>query len=158
MGLVKRRNNEKREEVLSTEYLCNKESKSIKIELSPAKRMNWYNLKPEQKLILQAARNNNVDYIQQMAKIHFANDFNFHDQFGRTPLYIAVINKNIECIRELIKIGADVNAKCENGNTCLHRMMLCKDGDPKTEQIIQMLLTNGQITKKELQTHKDYTY
>ena len=92
-----------------------------------------------------------------MAEIHFANDFNFHDQFGRTPLYIAVINKNIECIRELIKIGADVNAKCENGNTCLHRMMLCKDGDPKTEQIIQMLLTNGQITKKELQTHKAYT-
>ena len=64
LGLIKRRNNEKREEVLSTEYLCNKESKSIKIELSPAKRMNWYNLKPEQKLILQAARNNNVDYIK----------------------------------------------------------------------------------------------
>ena len=56
----------------------------------------------------------------------------------------------------MIKIGADVNAKCENGNTCLHRMMLCKDGDPKTEQIIQILLTNGQITKKELQRHKTY--
>ena len=33
-------------------------------------------------------------------------------------------------------------------------MMLCKDdGDPKTEQIIQILLTNGQVSKKVLHDH-----
>jgi len=58
-----------------------------------------------------------------------------------------VIGKHVEVIRELVKIGADINAKCENGNTSLHRMMLCKDGDPKNEQIINILLNNGQVTR-----------
>lgn len=60
-----------------------------------------------------------------MAKIHFAKEFNFKDSKGRTPLFIAVENKNIEVVRELLKIGADVNEKCIDGNTCLHRMMIC---------------------------------
>ena len=85
-----------------------------------------------------------------MAETHFTSEFNFHDYLGRTPLYIAVICKNIEAVRELIKIGADVNAKCENGNTCLHRAMLCKEGDPRNEQIINILLNNGQQTIKQL--------
>ena len=98
---------------------------------------------PKQKLILQAARNNNTEYIRQMADAHYTYEFNFHDYLGRTPLYIAVVCKNVEAVRELMKIGADVNAKCENGNTCLHRAMLCKEGDPRNEQIINILLNNG---------------
>lgn len=82
-----------------------------------------------------------------MADILLAKEFDFKDHLGRTPLYIAVVNKNLEVVRELVRIGADINVKCENGNTCLHRMMLCKDGDPKTEQIINILLNNGQCTR-----------
>ena len=118
--------------------------------------MNFFNLKPEQKNILQAARSNNVAYIRQMHKGHFANEFNFKDENGNTPLYIAVVNRQVDAVRELIKIGADVNAKCENGNTCLHRMMLFKDGDPRNELIINILLNNGQVNKRRFSIHKQY--
>lgn len=84
----------------------------------------------------------------------FASEFNFHDAKGNTPLFEAVVNKNVEVVHELVKIGVDVNAKCENGNTCLHRIMLCQDGDPKNEQIINILLNNGQITRKVLLEHQ----
>ena len=41
--------------------------------------MEWFNLRPEQKLILQAARTNNIEYIRQMAEKRFAKEFNFYD-------------------------------------------------------------------------------
>ena len=46
--------------------------------------------------------------------------------------------------------------KCDNGNTALHRIMLSKDGDPKTEVIINLLLNNGQVSKKELHAHQRF--
>ena len=91
-----------------------------------------------------------------MTETHFAADFNFQDKNGNTPLYEAVVSKNVDIVKELIKAGADVNVKCENGNTALHRIMLCKDGDPKTEAIINLLLNNGQVTRKELQAHQRF--
>ena len=87
-------------------------------------------------------------YIKQMAEVHFAKEFNFVDHKNRTPLYIAVENKNVEAVRELLRIGADVNMKCIDGNTCLHRMMICQDDDLRNEKIINILLNNGQYTKK----------
>ncbi len=78
-----------------------------------------------------------------MSETHFAKEFNFQDEQGRTPLYLAVVNKHVEVIRELMKIGADVNVKCEDGNTCLHRMVMFKDNDPVNEEIINILLNNG---------------
>ena len=68
-----------------------------------------------------------------MTESHLAQDFNFHDRNGNTPLYEAVVARNLEIVKELVKKGADINAKCENGNTALHRIMLCRDGDTKTE-------------------------
>ena len=120
------------EKLLTSEELCADKS-AVKFELSPMAKKDWANLKPEQKNILFAARNNNLDYIRQMTETHFAADFNFQDKNGNTPLYEAVVSKNVDIVKELIKAGADVNVKCENGNTALHRIMLCKDGDPKTE-------------------------
>ena len=102
---------------------------------------------------MTAAKSGRTEYIRQIHSQHVAGEFNFHDQHGNTPLYLAVMNKHVEAVRELVKIGADVNAKCENGNTCLHRMMLCKDGDPRNELIINILLNNGQTTKKRLKNH-----
>ena len=123
------------------ELIANRQS--IPFELVPRKKSQYNNLTQEQKLIAQAARNNKVEYLRTMGEMFLAKEFNFQDQLGRTPLYIAVVNKNLESVKELIKIGVDVNAKCEMGNTCLHRMMLCKDNDPKVEQIINILLNNG---------------
>lgn len=96
-----------------------------------------------------------------MAQTHFNLELHdFRDQNGNTPLWVAAVNKNVEAFRELIKLGADVNVKCENGNTILHRLMLNKDTDPESirdmrnEQIINILLNNGQqFSKKDLADH-----
>lgn len=138
---------ESQDSLISAEELC-ANKKEIKFEYGQAKRKYEHNLTPVQKLILQAARTNNVVYIKQMAEVHFAKEFNFVDHKNRTPLYIAVENKNVEAVRELLRIGADVNMKCIDGNTCLHRMMICQDEDPRNEKIINILLNNGQYTKK----------
>ena len=142
-------------EIIQTDKLCD-DKKAKKFELEPQMIPHGFNMKPEQKLIAQAARNNNHEYIHSMSNILLAKQFDFKDHLGRTPLYIAVVNKNLEAMRELVKLGADVNVKCENGNTCLHRMMLSKDGDLKTEQIINILLNNGQVTRKQLIFHQHY--
>ena len=130
--------------------------KEIKFKLDHKKSKRFSNLTPLQKLILQAARTNNASYLQHVSNEHFALDFNYKDQKGRTPLFIAVENKNIEAVCELLKCGADVNIKCTDGNTCLHRLMICQDGDPRTELLINLLLTNCQYTKKQMQTRKKY--
>ena len=66
-----------------------------------------------------------------MAQTHFDLELHdFRDINGNTPLWVAAVNKNVEAVRELVKSGADVNAKCENGNTILHRLVLNKDTDP----------------------------
>ena len=146
---------ESQDSLISAEELC-ANKREIKFEYGQAKRKYEHNLTPVQKLILQAARTNNVVYIKQMAEVHFAREFNFVDHKNRTPLYIAVENKNVEAVRELLRIGADVNMKCVDGNTCLHRMMICQDEDPRNEKIINILLNNGQFTRKQLVTHQKF--
>jgi len=117
---------------LKASELCADKQK-IKFQFSARHQKNHIYLRPHQKNILTAARSGRTEYIRQIHAHHVGDEFNFHDQNGNTPLYLAVMNKHVEAVRELVKIGADVNAKCENGNTCLHRMMLCKDGDPRNE-------------------------
>ena len=51
------------EKLLTSEELCADKS-AVKFELSPMATKDWANLKPEQKNILFAARNNNLDYIR----------------------------------------------------------------------------------------------
>lgn len=143
------------EELFTCGEIC-ADKKEIKFELSPKARKNWQELRPEQKNILQAARSNNVDYIRQMIETHFATEFNFQDKNGNTPLYEAVVAKNVEIVKLLVKKGANINTKCENGNTCLHRIMLCKDGDVRNERIINILLNNGMVTRKQFQTHQQF--
>ena len=66
------------------------------------------------------------------------------DEFGNSPLYYAVASKFVEVVRGLLRIGVDVNAKNEFGNTALHRALLCEhDPDGRNEQIVNMLLNNG---------------
>lgn len=47
-------------------------------------------------------------------------DVNFTEDYGYTPLHIAVENENIDMAKLLINKGADVNAKDGRGDTPLH--------------------------------------
>ena len=78
--------------------------KEIKFELEPPKNSQEVNMKPIQKNIIRDARNNRVGRIREMAdKLGLvASDFEFYDGNKRTPLFEAVMNKNVEVVRYLV--------------------------------------------------------
>ena len=41
-------------------------------------------------------------------------------------------NFSQETINELIELGSDLNAKDEDGMTCLHHSVICNEKDPST--------------------------
>lgn len=43
-----------------------------------------------------------------------------HKVLKRFPLHVAAENGDLECFRLLLKAGADINARADNGNTALH--------------------------------------
>ncbi|XP_022111472.1 serine/threonine-protein phosphatase 6 regulatory ankyrin repeat subunit B-like isoform X2 [Acanthaster planci] len=43
---------------------------------------------------------------------------------GHTALHLAIIKKHYECAKVLVDNGADVNAQDDEGNTCLHLVMM----------------------------------
>ncbi|XP_041073076.1 protein phosphatase 1 regulatory subunit 27-like [Carcharodon carcharias] len=57
---------------------------------------------------------------------------------GMAALHEAVLSGNLECVKLLIKYGADIHQKDENGWTALH--MSCSDGHV---EIAKYLLSQG---------------
>ncbi|KAL4657902.1 protein phosphatase 1 regulatory subunit 27-like isoform X1 [Arapaima gigas] len=57
---------------------------------------------------------------------------------GMAPLHEAVLSGNLECVKLLVKYGADVHQRDEDGWTPLH--MACSDGFP---DIARFLLSQG---------------
>ncbi len=47
-------------------------------------------------------------------------DVNARTQFGYTALHIAVLNDRTEAVRSLLRLGADVNARDDDGAAPLH--------------------------------------
>uniref|UniRef100_A0A8C1U256 Protein phosphatase 1 regulatory subunit 27 n=1 Tax=Cyprinus carpio TaxID=7962 RepID=A0A8C1U256_CYPCA len=73
-------------------------------------------------------------------KVHL--DTIFHS--GMAALHEAVLSGNLECVKLLIKYGADVHQRDENGWTPLH--MACSDGYP---EIARYLLSLGASVEAE---------
>ena len=68
----------------------------------------------------------------------------FRDQYGRTSLHCATISGQIETMRVLLELGADVNAQCDShgydsGCTPLRYAVLCE----YTLEVVQLLLEKG---------------
>lgn len=55
---------------------------------------------------------------------------------GMAALHEAVLSGNLECVKLLIKYGADVHQRDEDGWTPLH--MACSDGYPEIAQYVQV--------------------
>ena len=70
---------------------------------------------------------------------------------GNKVLHIAVYNNNIQMIKNLIKIGIDINATNSEGNTPLH-LAVC---DIKKIKIVKLLLDNG--ADISIANHNGYT-
>ncbi|WP_353280636.1 ankyrin repeat domain-containing protein [Wolbachia endosymbiont (group B) of Cyclophora punctaria] len=64
---------------------------------------------------------------------------NAKDIEGHTALHLAVTEKRLEIVRELIKSGADVNAE-EYGNKCIPLHLACMVGE---KEIVEELVKAG---------------
>jgi methionyl-tRNA formyltransferase len=90
--------------------------------------------------ILDAVRNNNIDWIRQILK----HGYNINDwgENGWTPLMVAAYFGRFEIIKILVQNGADVNAVNFNGTSVLMYAMtnVSKTNDMKT---LDFLFSNG---------------
>ena len=79
------------------------------------------------KKLLEAAESNDIMFIKQNSWMMRSSDLNCTDQNGNTPLYIAVSNNNLQYVKYLLGLGANINLQNENGNTVLHKAIIMGD-------------------------------
>ncbi|BET37353.1 ankyrin repeat domain-containing protein [Wolbachia pipientis] len=71
---------------------------------------------------------------------------NAADIEGHTALHLAVTEKRLEIVRELIKSGADVNAE-EYGNKCIPLHLACMVGEK--EIVEELVKAGGEIEQED---------
>jgi ankyrin repeat protein len=74
--------------------------------------------KIRQMALFTAVRNNDLNLVQEL--IQNGASPNEKDEYGRTPLHIAIMHGNTEIIKVLLQNGASLNEKTCNGYTPLH--------------------------------------
>ena len=92
---------------------------------------------------IHAAKKNNPSYIQKNRNRYSQGDLDVTDHLGNTALFYAAQNMHLEALELLIQLGADVNRKCELGNTALHHAMMVGDKIAKNRPIIATLIQAG---------------
>lgn len=92
---------------------------------------------PAPRMSLQAAAvQGSVEAIQQHIKA--GSDLNEKDDYGSTPLIVAITFDKVEVARMLIEAGADLEITNNDGSTPLHiAAFLCRT------EIVEALLDNG---------------
>jgi len=88
----------------------------------------------------QAAKKNQLSYIQKNQTRYKPGDLNLKDQFGNSIVYYAVVNMHQAVLELLIKLGANLNQRGELGNTPLHYAFMVGNRIPRNERIIQTLI------------------
>lgn len=88
-----------------------------------------------------AAINGNVNAI----KCWFASGVNIDepDRNGITPLMIAVRLLHVDCVVELIELGANLNRTNVFGGTALHRVAASTIRNVKTKDVVHILVVSG---------------
>ena len=81
---------------------------------------------------------------------------NIKDDFGQTPLHLAIKAKNFEVADILIMFGADMNIKNDKGATILHDCLY--DGDEKMlKYIFKSMLKQGSSIIYNPKDNQNYT-
>jgi len=114
------------------------DDESIPLAARIPKRKGRKKLNKQQLLLINACRKNNVVYVKKNLIRLLKSDFNWKDEHGNTPLYIAVTYGNLDIAEYLLRLGAEVNGSNQYGNTALHKAMLIDDWS-----IIFLLLQKG---------------
>ena len=88
-------------------------------------------------------RNSNAFKIVELL-VNKGADVNVKDKYGETPLFEAVVNKNLDILKTIeifLNKGADVNVKNKKNETIL--MKILQNKDPNTLKIVNLLLNKG---------------
>ncbi|WML33330.1 DUF4274 domain-containing protein [Clostridium sp. OS1-26] len=77
--------------------------------------------------------------IKQLREVIASDNINSKDQYGRTPLHYAIVQKvPIELFQELIDFGADISIEDKLHETVIHKAIKFKN-----KQAIQILIDSG---------------
>lgn len=85
--------------------------------------------------------------LREMKKIK---DINLKDELGLTMLHKIVLNDNLDMLKILIKIGANVNAVDDKGHTPVHRYIRLKGRNVSLEVIKLFVMTGTDISLKNI--------
>ncbi|OAA87559.1 DUF4274 domain-containing protein [Clostridium coskatii] len=86
--------------------------------------------------IFEAIKSKSLD---QLKEVIAKNNINSKDQYGRTPLHYAIVQKApIELFKELIDCGADINIEDKSHETVIYKAIKFEN-----KQAIQILIDNG---------------
>ena len=83
---------------------------------------------------------NQIAYIEKNAHRYTEGYLDQVDEQGNTALYYAVESMHEDVVDLLIQLGADVNRKCQHGNTALHYAMMVGEQIEKNNRIISILI------------------
>jgi ankyrin repeat protein len=100
---------------------------------------------------------NNHHTASAVRLIDAGSDKEHRNKAGWTPLMIAAGNGDVESVKTLVKRGCNVNADTKNGMTALvvARARGCNPtGNPKSDEICQILLDAGALEKEALMEQK----
>ena len=117
----------------------------IAVDISITKKQMKKENRPSNLTILQenlfmAAKKNQITYIQKNYDRFTLADFDVKDNLGNTAIYYATQYMQLNVLRLLIECGADVNLRCELGNTALHIAMMVGYRIVRNIPIIQTLI------------------
>ena len=84
-----------------------------------------------------------------MVQLLLLHDFNpdVHAKGGLTPLHLAVIKGQVDCVRALIDNGADITIKDDQGQDAITKAELLSK---KHEAIVKYLCSKRKLFKKSL--------
>lgn len=81
-----------------------------------------------------AAANNRTDEISSLISNKEGGPLDCKDKKGRTPLYLAANEGFEECVRVLVRAGANVDARTHDGRTALYKAVT--NGDRRTMELL----------------------
>lgn len=93
--------------------------------------------------IHRAVLNDNIAWFDSFCK---QSNLELRDRNHMTPLHLAVLNNKIKCLKKLIEMKADINAKTDQGITPLHLAV-----SKENSEIIKILLENdAQVNARDI--------
>ncbi|EXU99423.1 ankyrin repeat protein [Metarhizium robertsii] len=98
-------------------------------------------LEDSRRNLMHLAMGADADVICLLFEFPKAVDIDHRDEFGNTPLLVADNSTKVECVRLLLKAGADINAQNSDGLTPLMNAIAC---DAPSE-VIQCYLSQPQL-------------